>query len=627
MLRACFTAHARLAKDDAMKNTKMLCGLLLLCANAFAAPVETAAGLLARARAASGTALDGIGALSAEGTEKAAGLNAKWRLDVDLRSGRSRQSADFGVVRYAEGFDGHDHWHQDASGGVHDLDSAFARTATITDAWLARSGWLRADAAGARLGPLAARSEGDKTYAVLTATPRDGQAVELWFDPASTRLERSVRTMPISIVSVSYADYRKVDGIELPFSIVTRDDAGNGDDIVELHSWATYAGANDTDFARPSPPDDARAPAAGTVVPFEFERDVVVEAKLNGKGPFAFILDTGGHDIITPDVVRELGLTAVGNGTSGGAGEGTMTQSDVRIARFEIGAAQMTDQHFFVMPLQYSTVERGARTPLAGIIGLEVFERFGVRLDYRAKTLTLRPRTGYQHVGGGVPLRMTFADDMPLVDATFEGRHGDFAIDTGNGGSVLMQHVWAERNGLAKRLKSGIEMVSYGAGGASRNWASRADHFGIAGQDLRHIVARYAEDKHGSFSSRTEAGNVGTDVLAQFTLDFDYAAKQVWFEPVPGWPSPPFDRSGVRAYKEGADAFKVVLVSDGTPAAMAGLKKGDDIVAVDGVPATQLSGDQWFRKITQAPGTILTVTRRRDGAEQQATLKLRELLP
>ncbi|MEO7323404.1 MAG: aspartyl protease family protein [Dokdonella sp.] len=611
-----------------MKSTTMVFGLLLLCANASAASVKTATALLARARAASGGKVwDGIAAISARGTEKASGLSAQWRLDVDLQGGRLRQSADFGVLRYAEGIDGHAHWRQDASGGIHDLDSGFARTATITDAWLARRGWLHADAAGAKLGALTSKREGDKTYAVFAATPRNGQAVELWFDPSSARLERSVRTMPISIVSVSYSDYRKVDGVELPFSIVTRDDAGNGDDVVELQSYATHASAADADFTRPSPPDDASVPVAGTVVPIEFERYVVVEAKLNGKGPFAFILDTGGHDIITPDIAKQLGLTAVGSGTSGGAGEGTMSQSDVRIARFEIGEAVMTDQHFFVMPLQYSTVERGARAPLAGILGLEVFERFGVRLDYRAKTLTLRPRVGYRHVGGGTSLRMTFSDDLPLVQATLEGKGGDFALDTGNGGSLVVQHLWAERVGLAQRLKGGIEMVSYGAGGASRNWASRADHFRIAGQDLRRLEARYAEDKHGSFSSRTEAGNIGTDVLAQFTLDFDYGSRQVWFESTPGWSPSPFDRSGVRAYKERADAFTVVLVGENTPAALAGVRKADEIVAIDGVAANEVSGDAWFRKITQAPGTTLALTFRRDGVERQATLKLRERLP
>ena len=69
------------------------------------------------------------------------------------------------------------------------------------------------------------------------------------------------------------------------------------------------------------------------------------------------------------------------------------------------------------------------------------------------------------------------------------------------------------------------------------------------------------------------------------------------------------------------------LIGEHTPAATAGVKTGDEIIAVDGVAAKQMSGDDWFHKITQAPGTILALTLRRDGAERQATLTLRELLP
>ena len=45
-------------------------------------------------------------------------------------------------------------------------------------------------------------------------------------------------------------------------------------------------------------------------MPVEYDGDVVVEAMLNGQGPFAFILDTGGHDILTPEVAAALGPQA-----------------------------------------------------------------------------------------------------------------------------------------------------------------------------------------------------------------------------------------------------------------------------------------------------------------------------
>src|SRR5207248_4891041 len=131
--------------------------------------------------------------------------------------------------------------------------------------------------------------------------------------------------------------------------------------------------------------------------------------------------------------------------------------------------------------------------------------------------------------------------------------------------------------------------VSYGAGGASRNWASRIGQMQIGGTVLRDQIVRYAEDTAGAFSSRTEAANIGTDVLANFVLDVDYARSVIWFDYRPGHVQRPFARAGMRTLKEGPQAFRVTLVNPESPAAAAGIMHDDEIVAVDGVPAIELS--------------------------------------
>ena len=41
---------------------------------------------------------------------------------------------------------------------------------------------------------------------------------------------------------------------------------------------------------------------------------------VNGKGPYTFIVDTGGHCLISPQLVAELGLKIVGATEMCGAG-------------------------------------------------------------------------------------------------------------------------------------------------------------------------------------------------------------------------------------------------------------------------------------------------------------------
>jgi hypothetical protein len=511
------------------------------------------------------------------------------------------------------------------SGGVHPINSDFMRAVHVTDAWLAQFGYLRRNALGAAIETLGDRTADGRTFAVVRATPRNGQPVELWFDKASGHLARTVQVMTTDVRTVRYEDYRDAGGLMLPFRITT--DYGSPDNVDAIQvEQVERRNAMAEDFGPPRPPDDWEIAGGKTVVPIEFDGDVIVEARLNGQGPFAFILDTGGHDILTPDAARTLGLHSDGAGQSGGSGEGTVPEQYTRVQRMDIGGMTMRNQPFTVIPLSFDTVERGARPPLAGILGLELFERFAMRLDYTARTLSFEPLASYQHDGSGTAVPIFFSDDEPLLVARIDGLAGDVGLDTGNSGSLIVQGIWADAHGLKPQMMRGFPSLGFGMGGASANWSSRAD-FEIAGQLFPRTVAHYSPDKKGAFSSRTESGNVGNDILASFALDFDYGRGQIWFEPAAPPMQRPFSRAGVTVIKERAEAFKVVAVAAGTPAAEAGLLVNDEIVAVDGTPSKLLSGWDFRRAIRRPPQTRLPLSIVRAGDPRSVVLTLRELLP
>jgi Aspartyl protease/PDZ domain len=580
--------------------------------------------VLAAARAVAGVRDSSfVGCISLSGSEQDSGLSGRWSKLIDLATGKTREVSNFGVFSTADVWDGHRGWHQDMSGGVHPRDSEFMREVHVTDAWLAQFGYLRRNALGAALELLEDRQVDGRTYAVVRATPRQGQPAELWFDKDTKRLARTVQTMMINVHTIRYDDYRGIQGLSIPFKVTS--DYGNAADLIQIEHIDRVETTAD-DFERPRPPDDFSIAGGKTVVPIEIDGDVIVEATLNGQGPFAFILDTGGHNILTPDAVAALGLKTVGAGESGGAGAGRVSEQYTRVDRMQIGGMTMRSQPFTVIALQYATVERGARPPLAGILGLELFERFTMQLNYREKTLTFEPLSGYQHRGGGVAIPIFFSEDMPLLVAKIDGLSGDVGLDTGNSGTLIIQGIWADRHGLKQQLMSGFPSLGFGIGGASSSWSSRAD-FEIAGRRFERIIAYYAPDTKGAFSSRTESGNLGNEILANFTLDFDYGRGQIWFEPVPSPEQRPFGRAGFTAIKERAEAFKVVAVAVGTPAADAGLKVDDEIIAIDGTPSKQLSHRDSGRATRQAPDTKLTLSILRAGQPQTVVLTLKELLP
>jgi hypothetical protein len=107
----------------------------------------------------------------------------------------------------------------------------------------------------------------------------------------------------------------------------------------------------------------------------------------------------------------------VGNGFSTGAGSGSTKTQFTRVKALALGNAVVSDQPFTVLAdLDLGMVmNQGKQQPIAGMLGLELFERFGITMDYKGRAATLQlPWRFICHANAiAVPLR--FTNDMPLV--------------------------------------------------------------------------------------------------------------------------------------------------------------------------------------------------------------------
>ena len=444
----------------------------------------------------------------------------------------------------------------------------------------------------------------------------------LWFDAAADRLVKATRQGWFFTLSTTYSDYRDVDGRWLPFTMVSS--AAGRTESVEVATYDFAAKAPENAFARPDQPADATVPASGTTVPMIVFPQLTVRASVNGRA-MDFLFDTGGHSILTPDAAKVLNLKAVGGQQTGGSGTGTLLQQDTQVEELRIGDAFLRDQHFVVLPLSYSDVEQGAKPPLAGFLGLEVAERFVIRLDYRSGTFTLLPRAASPVCRSGWrPIRFTY--DMPSVYARLDGRAASFTVDTGNNGGLLLYRHWLQAHGAEGRYDHGIKTLTYGAGGASINWISYAKSFSIGEPAILRPMVRTTNDKGGVALSVAEAGNLGTYLLANYAITLDYGRSRGCFDYVPGYEPLPFNRAGLRAIKEDPNSFLITLVNDNGPAQQAGLRKDDRIIAVDGLPASQLGEGDLTQALTRAPGSRVALRFERAGSVDETVLTTREML-
>lgn len=599
-------------------------GLLLasLLSPAWAATNNDATALLRDLRQAyGGEHWSSVSALTAEGQETSDGLSGPWQGTFNRRNGHYVTHARNDVFATAEGADAQGHWRQDQSGLIHPLDSDEANTAAISEDWLRSYGYLQ-PSGNTHYRLLADVADGGKRFYRVEATPQGGRAVTLWVDPSTHRVERAVWQRSFLTYTQRYADYRPVDGVQLPFRITTSAatvaGTNDGESVDTVTSYRVLAAAEPADTQRPSGQvTDVRmtgnARSASTRLRIE-GGIVLVDASINGSAPMPFILDSGGHAILTSDAAKKLGFDTQGKGVSTGSGPGSMSTSYTKVQDLGLGDAHVRDLSFLVMPYPYDFYERGEnQPPIAGILGLEIFERFAVTFDYDRGELHLQ---AYDHGDAPAPMKgdaitLRFTDDMPLVEATQDGQRGMFGIDTGNAGYVLTFPQWAERHGIAEHYAKGTPIPTGGVGGLFTTHIAHAKELVLGTQRLDNVVAMLTRADAGATGNPSEAGNIGQDVLSRFNVHFDYRRQQMVLMPRTHPPTWHYAMAGFRADKkqDKPDRYEVINVMPGSPAEKAGLKQGDAILKVNDVTSASLSFGRLRDLTTHLPdGTPMTLT-------------------
>jgi hypothetical protein len=127
-------------------------------------------------------------------------------------------------------------------------------------------------------------------------------------------------------------------------------------------------------------------------VPFETlkTQHMVVQIKINGKGPFRMIFDTGAPvTLLTNKAAKEAGVFPKDFKKPFLALFGSMGQ--FKIKTMQLGAVTAQDLPTIVMDHPTVALMSKAVGPLEGIVGFSFFGRYRMTIDYQAKQMTFVP--------------------------------------------------------------------------------------------------------------------------------------------------------------------------------------------------------------------------------------------
>jgi len=144
----------------------------------------------------------------------------------------------------------------------------------------------------------------------------------------------------------------------------------------------------------PEKKDAKQEPIKKFVVPFELlkTQHMVVNIKVNGKGPYRLVFDTGAPDnLISNKVAKEANVFPKDFKKPLFALFGSMGQ--MKIKELELG--DLKAENISCMVLDHPTVAAIGKFvgPIEGILGFTFYARYKMSIDYEKKLITFEPNT------------------------------------------------------------------------------------------------------------------------------------------------------------------------------------------------------------------------------------------
>ena len=250
-------------------------------------------------------------------------------------------------------------------------------------------------------------------------------------------------------------------------------------------------------------------------LPMDVTRHVpVIEAKVNGKGPFRFQVDTGfgGMIQVTPALAKSLELPVIGESIAGDPSG--KNQRTVRVLSAE--SVDLGDVHFG----QVEASEGGPHFEgIDGVIGLPLFNGLIVTFDY--------PNSRFKVDGGGLPaadgakvLTYNVEHGVPNIDIDVAGQKVKTDIDSGSPALLSIPL------SLAKSLPLASEPQVVGHG---RTPSNEFDIYSAPMKGEAHVGAITLTDPRLDFVDIFPVANLGFRFLKDYVVTFDPANHRVRF--------------------------------------------------------------------------------------------------
>lgn len=255
-------------------------------------------------------------------------------------------------------------------------------------------------------------------------------------------------------------------------------------------------------------------------IAFAGSQILVDGVRVNGEGPFRFLLDTGamGGGRLDVKTVERLGLEPTGEILAGdGSGRPGRAMKEYRLESLEIDGLRATDVR--VLARDYNQFGAAVRGPIDGVLGMALFEDLLLTLDYPGAEIRVESGA-LPEVDGLEVLPLVEGMPVPTIELEVAGSSIQAAIDSGAMGPL----------NVPDSIGEGLELLGEGVVVGEARTVSGSFQIREVTLDGTLRIGR-----HGFFRPKIVVGApmgfgvLGGDALADFVVTLDSAGERVRF--------------------------------------------------------------------------------------------------
>jgi predicted aspartyl protease len=268
-------------------------------------------------------------------------------------------------------------------------------------------------------------------------------------------------------------------------------------------------------------------------VPFDFDHNaIIVQATVNGKGPFNMLLDTGADpSVIDLGTAKEIGLKLTAEGEQGtGGGTDANLAYETRLPLLEVGGLAASGIEAVAMDL--SKPGQALGRPIHGVLGQSFLNHRVVQIDYpqrvvrfyaNSRWLKRSRRSSHSKI---ITLSFRYRDDILVGGVMVNGKKVVANLDTGSSGSFQLTPAAVTELGLEAEAGKARVSQSTGFNGTTENREGNIGNVSIGGIFIDEPTVVF----YGKGTGRDNEAwgiRIGNAFLKGFVVTIDYPGQTV----------------------------------------------------------------------------------------------------